>query len=637
MVSATLPDSEMRSSEPSLFERKKTDFTGWIISVCLHLAALFLLATITRISFVDSDDHLVTVVPEQVTQELETIQTETKTELTVGNQGSLNEVGESQHLSTVASQIPVNELKIEVEQATSNFKIPVQTTTVELPESNVLAEVNATGSTDTPAGGVQGAVDRITFEIANSLKEKKTVVVWLFDASLSLKKRRDEISNRFQTIYEQLGQLNATKDNALLTSIVTFGNETKFITPKPIDDIPKLIELTKNIEPDESGVEKVFSATSTVIEEYKKYRKKNNGRRKIMIIIVTDERGDDIDLLEATIERAQRNSIPIFCIGDGAVLGREKGYVNWEFSDGTSEYLPVDQGPESIAPERLQLPFWGSNAWRMEAVSSGFGPYGLTRLCRESGGMYFISTHNHSKTFELESLRHYQPDYTSISRYKNTINSNQAMVSLVKASMIDRIKEMPQPILAFRADTEQRLRTAITEAQKPLAVLDYGLQEMLSELERGVKARDQVTSPRWQAGFDLAMGRVLAMHVRAYGYNSLLAEMKVSPKPFTNKENNTWTLMPSRNISGQQKIVKMAEQAEMFLRRVIHDHPETPWAFLAEQELQTPMGWEWRDVSRVYPPEPKTPEERKQLLLAQEAERQRMEQKKKARGPQPKL
>ncbi len=45
-------------------------------------------------------------------------------------------------------------------------------------------------------------------------------------------------------------------------------------------------------------------------------------------------------------------------------------------------------------------------------------------------------------------------------------------------------------------------------------------------LEQGEKHRDKLDSDRWRASFDLAMGRVLAMRVRAFGYNSVLAEMR---------------------------------------------------------------------------------------------------------------
>ena len=62
-----------------------------------------------------------------------------------------------------------------------------------------------------------------------------------------------------------------------------------------------------------------------------------------------------------------------------------------------------------------------------------------------------------------------------------------------------------------RADNYNTLRQQITEAQKPLAELDYRLNEMHTLLEAGERDRSRLDTPRWKASFDLAMGRVLAM------------------------------------------------------------------------------------------------------------------------------
>jgi hypothetical protein len=31
------------------------------------------------------------------------------------------------------------------------------------------------------------------------------------------------------------------------------------------------------------------------------------------------------------------------------------------------------------------------------------------------------------------------------------------------------------------------------------------------------------------------------------------------------------------------------------LQRVIDEHPNTPWAMMADRELQTPIGWKWTE------------------------------------------
>jgi hypothetical protein len=59
-----------------------------------------------------------------------------------------------------------------------------------------------------------------------------------------------------------------------------------------------------------------------------------------------------------------------------------------------------------------------------------------------------------------------------------------------------------------------------------------------------MKVREQEESPRWRAGFDLAMGRVLAQKVRTETYNAMLAKAKLGMK-FEDEKNNTWVLEPA--------------------------------------------------------------------------------------------
>ena len=53
------------------------------------------------------------------------------------------------------------------------------------------------------------------------------------------------------------------------------------------------------------------------------------------------------------------------------------------------------------------------------------------------------------------------------------------------------------------------------------------------------------------------MGRVLAMRVRAFGYNAMLAEMKSNPRSFEKKGNNKWELKPSDDINAGATVRKL--------------------------------------------------------------------------------
>ena len=126
------------------------------------------------------------------------------------------------------------------------------------------------------------------------------------------------------------------------------------------------------------------------------------------------------------------------------------------------------------------------------------------------------------------------------------------------------------------------------------------MTEIVGQLEPGEKDREKLKEPRWQAAYDLAMGRALALQARAMGYNMMLAQMKVSPRIFEKKGNNTWTIASSGEVQTGPIIRKIVARATEHLSRVVDDHQGTPWAYLAELELERQMGWAWKESYTNY-------------------------------------
>jgi hypothetical protein len=93
----------------------------------------------------------------------------------------------------------------------------------------------------------------------------------------------------------------------------------------------------------------------------------------------------------------------------------------------------------------------------------------------------------------------------------------------------------------------------------------------------------------------LSLGRVLALKVRTESYNAMLAKAKGGMR-FTNAKNDTWRLDRADEISVGSVLEKQAQQAKIHLERVVREHPNTPWALLAKQELKQPFGWKWREI-----------------------------------------
>src|SRR5690606_12002163 len=124
--------------------------------------------------------------------------------------------------------------------------------------------------------------------------------------------------------------------------------------------------------------------------------------------------------------------------------------------DQTPQWLPMLQGPESAMPEAVRLSFFGrmsNDAEDLFRLDSGFGPYALTRLAVESGGIYFALHPNRNRTgefirsyetpamaprlnyfFDPAIMHLYQPDYISSQEYQRRVGGNRARLALVQAS-----------------------------------------------------------------------------------------------------------------------------------------------------------------------------------------------------------
>jgi hypothetical protein len=601
MTSQTAAEAEVLEEGSPLWALFDT-VPAWGMSVLLHAGIFLVLLTITLPEIVLPELNLTsTVETEEVRPEEYVIDTEPTEEL--GTMSTLNIEGASAAMAQNQGLDNHRENLQQIESSIVNPKVEMYETVMAPSEAETIENLDLTGTTEHP-GGTEGAVDRVTLEIASSLRQGKTLPVWLFDESISLESRREEIIARFENIYRQLGLMDDldTKD-ALKTGIIGYGAQVHLLLKEPTSDLEEMSKAVKSITSDVSGVENVFAAINLAIREYGPVRRKM--RANMMVIIVTDERGDDFGgesyaVLEETVRRLTREGIRVYCIGNSSPFGRQKGYVHvkWKAEDGTEfeDDIPeADQGPETPLAEGLQLPFWTANAQQLDRMSSGYGPYTLSRLCNETGGIFFVADDTTVKKWDPQIMRQYAPDYRPGSEYRRQVQSNLAKASLIAAAQLAVTEPVPIPQRTFQANNDNILREQITEAQKPLAVLDYFLTRVHEALDMGEKHRDKLDTDRWRAQYDLAMGRILAMRVRAFGYNAVLAEMKSSPKRFEKAESNQWILEPSDEIQGAANVRKMHDKALIYLNRVIDEHPGTPWAFLAKMELSEPLGWKWRE------------------------------------------
>ncbi len=597
------------------------DTPAWVVSLVVHIGIVVLLALIW---LKQPEADLVLTLPTEEA-EVEPIAQEF-----FYSKDSQEDIGANSIAGLTAAQAlapnfsEISDVPVDVREDDLNPTINVQMN-VDIPTGPTLSQTHAVqGAVGVGATGASGAIDRITHEILQSLQQRRTLVVWLFDQSGSLDRTRQEIYERFDRIYEELEVVEMSghesfkrhSDKPLLSAVVQFGQKCEILTQEPTDDLDTLKKAIQSIQNDPSGIENVFQSINLCVDKYQKYRT-DIPRRNVMFVVVSDEVGDDERELDRCVAKCRRNEIPVYVIGVPAPFGRTELKVKFvdpdpEF-DQSVQWIPVRQGPETFYPERLRLGFTPGENDDLEELASGFGPFALTRLCYETGGIYFAVHANNTATaratrssetpvmssrirhfFDPGVMRRYRPDYKPIHEYERMLNENLARRSLVEAAQLSWVSPMESPTLVFPKENEGALKALLDEAQKAAAKLEPKVEQLYQVLARGEKDRAKLTEPRWQAGFDLAMGRVCAVKVRTEGYNTMLALMK-GGRNFENDKNDTWELVPADNYEGSA-MQKLAEKAKVYLQRVVDEHPGTPWALIAERELAMPLGWEWKET-----------------------------------------
>ena len=479
------------------------------------------------------------------------------------------------------------------------------------------------GLTGFGTAGTQGAVDRVTYELIQSIENRPTLVVWLFDASVSLSKRRDEIRDRFDHIYEEIGLVTERKsksgakiqEDRLLTSIVSFGQEVSLLTDKPTSDLKVIRGAIDNIQIDSSGVEMVFSAIYMAADRYKGLRIDHGDGpdRNVMLIAVTDERGDDTQGMDKTIDLCRRFAIPVYIMGVPAPFGRDFTYIKYVDPDPkfdqSDQWAQIDQGPETLVAERVKIGY-KENFYEEPMIDSGFGPYALSRLSYETGGIFFtihpsrkydqdvnrgsiesFSSHL-QRFFDPDLMTRYRPDYLSAAEYEAMLRKNPLRASLVQAAQLARTGVLEKPKMRFVKKDEAGFVREVTEAQQEAARLDPGLNMLCQVLAQGETGRKLEISARWLASFDLSVATAQAERIRNETYNQMLGKAKRGMN-FEKPKNNTWTLKPDDEISVNSRLEKDAQNARDLFTGIVNQHAGTPWAYLARRELERPIGWKW--------------------------------------------
>ena len=608
---------------------------AWVISLVLHVGVLVGMGTIhiagkqeelmLAIEAVLADEERP---PEEFTRDLDQQKEAAESLNTVSGGVVSAAVGGSNAPAAQQTKIDETQLVKDPEVAINFGKesIPgLETLGNDLGPSEVVGETGAV------VEGYGAALDRFSQELIRMMRERKVLVVWLFDESESMKDDQAELKTRIGRIYEELKLVDdSSKGDVLLTSILSFGEGLHNQLPKkkPTNDMQQIVKAIENIPIDKSGKENTCQALLAAIGEYRGFA--TSGRRKLVVMVVSDESGDDGEKVEEALQAAKSANASVYFMGRESVFGALYAYVRWIHPQtGGTLHLPIRRGPETPFAELLQVDGFRR---RMDASMSGFGPYEQVRIARDTGGIFFMLPHEEQNIHDFQErkyaaldMKEYIPDirprrdYAEIrdkSDFRRTVwevigllnpyDKNNKFAEVPGHWYSTVPSEMAPQVSAVMA---QSLGTfgVMTEAQRRL------------EAVRPLRAKEP--SRRWRANYDLMLAQIMSYRVRLFQYMIALDQFakSVPTRKLSNPKTNRWGVSVA---SGDKLLTPDAQQVaatkvsladlekartaaiEQF-KEMIKEHPNTPWAVRAAWELTRGYGMNFAEY--VQPPPPKTP------------------------------
>jgi hypothetical protein len=435
------------------------------------------------------------------------------------------------------------------------------------------------------------ALDQLAREILRHLKDHKLTVVWLFDESTSMQDDQKTISEKFDRVSSELKlnvDANKKAAGALNHAIVGFGQGIDYVLEKPREDIDQIGRAIKKLRIDSTGIENTMRALRDVVDHYANLIRKD---RKLLIVLVTDESGDDGDGVEEAKQALKKYKVPLYVIGRQSLFGYP--YAHHRYMDPVTKdvYYPViRRGPETADFENYQ---WDGLYDRWDEQPSGFAPYELARLTRESGGIYFLlpseefmRIRKREQAYSITQLKEYLPEYDNRISYIERRNGSPLRQTIYAIIMQGKnfIYRREFPI-----DQAELVKAAIEEEEKAAIRLN-DLIAVQVRLEGLKKVYEREPEKRWQAHYELMLAQTVAFQCKAYEYRALMQAIRSNPPhpkgPPASDMMITWVVDHTKKpLAPREQTAKKYAEAERLLQAVVAKHPKTPWGDLAQDTL----------------------------------------------------
>lgn len=444
----------------------------------------------------------------------------------------------------------------------------------------------------------------------------RCIAVWLFDESKSMKPHQQIVRQKVDELYESLGIVGGgvAENKRIVTAVCSYGKDFHVLLKDPTADMAKVRDAIDKVPVDESGAENYLAAVNGVLNEFSGYAKKYS--RNIVIVIVTDEAGDDDappkegpSPLEVTVDRLKKRwgaenklsaSVLAFGYEAGAFgYGRELTY-DPSVPKGTDPYAWVNRGIESAFSEMIGHDYYFRN---VERVPSGFGPYGLSRLCHETGGVYYLMRQSGATSYDYEKLlKGYQPELENRAEVaaRNAKNNARKLIMMIPGAWGAigwREDRKFDPYYWNNEGGRKQMETTLKIVDEWLALINDAIKRM-SELAN-VSFADTPSARRWEANRDL-------MWAQLHKHRFELIQLRLTMQDLQSGKNIPppgdigWHIGLDGGVlrGDMEKVKEEIGNVRALFQEVVDRHAGTPWEVYARGEMNSLHGFAIRPHSR---------------------------------------
>lgn len=442
-------------------------------------------------------------------------------------------------------------------------------------------------------GGIGDALNQLTHEILNHLADHQVTVVWLLDESASMRDDHRTIAEKFDRVSSELNRLvpaDKRESGALNHLLVSFGEKVNFIIDKPTVDANEIRRAMTKLRIDDTGIENTMRAIREAVGAFSRLVSQD---RKLLMVVATDESGDDGDEVEEALAALKKHNIPLYVIGRQSIFGYP--YARHRYVDPITKdvyYPTIRRGPETADVEIFQ---WDGLYARWDEKPSGFAPWELARLTKESGGIYFLlpteeflRLRQTEKTYSIAQLKEFMPEYLGRAAYvqrRTESDLRRNLHQIVVETQGDAFRYRREFPIKAQDQVEAAREEGLKATQRLNALID--IQKRLEKIK---KHRDREPLRRWRAHYDLMLAQVVVFQIKAYEYRALMAQLAQSPRkpnkaPTPNLAITFVVDHASKGLAPESETSKKYSEANHLLNNVIAEYPDTPWAELAKDAL----------------------------------------------------